>query len=111
MRTIPLMSGVPHFPDIIILGTTHPAPFVPTTHRSRWTFNMITPIHLLNPSPAETRFRITPQPGPGLWIRSKLLSTEMIQVFGTADVGMCGRATAETGFEVTGRTSKMRREF
>ena len=96
MRTILLMSGVPHFPDIIILGTTHPTPFVATAHWSRWTLYMITPVHFLNPSPAETRFGITPQPGPGRRIRSKLLSTEMIQVLGTVDVGMCRCATAET---------------
>src|ERR1700730_12711536 len=111
MRTIPLMGRISLFPNIIILGTTHPAPLFTTSHRSRRTLYMITPIHFLNPSPAKTRFRVVPQPRPRFGIGSKLQGTEMIQVLGTVDSRMSGCAAMETGFKVTCRTCKVGREF
>ena len=105
------MSGIPNSPDLFILCSTHPTPFIPTTHGSRQTLDMITPIHFLNPSPAETRFGITPQPGSRFGIRSKLLSSKMIQILSTVDIWMDWSAATETGFEVTCETSEVGRRF
>ena len=105
------MGRIPDSPNIIIFCATHPTPFIPTTHGSRQTLDMITPIHFLNPSPAETRFGITPQPGSRFGIRSKLLCSKMIQILGTVDIWMDWSAATETGFEVTGETSEVGRRF
>jgi len=72
MRTIYFMSGVSDPPDIIILCTTHPTPFLSTPKRTSRTLYVITSIHLLNPTSAVARPGIGLKPGTGGFVSSKL---------------------------------------
>jgi hypothetical protein len=102
MRAIKLMSSVPDPPNLIILGATHPTPLLPTSSRTRRTLDMITPIHLLNPTTTVARFGIRSKPHARLFVGSKEFVAKGGPVFGAGDVGVCRSTALKARSEPTG---------
>jgi hypothetical protein len=93
MWTIKLMSSIPDPPYLIILGPTHPTPFLPTSGRTRRALDMITPIHLLNPPATVARLGVRFKPYAGWFIGGKVFVAEGGPVLRAGQFGM-SRGTA-----------------
>lgn len=102
------MSGIPNSPDLIILCTTHPTPFVSTSNWSSGALHMITSIQFLNPTATETRFRIGFKPSSGLLVGSKVLIADTGPILHASNLWVSRSAAMETGFKLTGGTCEMR---
>jgi len=102
------MSGIPNPPNLIVLGPTHPTPFAPAPCRTRRTLDVITPIHLLNPTSAVARLGVGFKPDARLLIRSKVLVAEPGPVFRAGEIWVGGGPALKAGFETAGRTSEVR---
>ena len=109
MRTIDLMRCVSHLPNLVIFCPTHPTPFFPTPHWSRWTLDMITPIHFLNPAATEACFSVGFEPLSRVLVSSELLMATDVQVFRAREIRVRRGTTIETRFKPACWTSKMRR--
>ena len=102
------MGGIPDPPNLIVLGPTHPTPFLPTPRRTGRALDVITPIHLLNPTSAVARLGVGFKPDARLFIRRIVLVAEAGPVFHAGEIGVGGGAALKTGFETAGRTSEVR---
>ena len=111
MRTIRFMSDIPNSPDLIILRSTHPTPFPSTSNWPCRTFNMITPIHFLNPATAITWFGIRFKPNTRRFVSGEKLITSVSPIFHTSNLRVSRSATIETGFKLTCRASEIRNVY
>jgi hypothetical protein len=109
MRTITPMGGIPDPPNIIVTCTAHPTPFPSAPNWPGWTFDMITTIHLLNPTTAVTWFCVRFEPDPRGCIRRKIIFTNASPVFHAGHLWMDRSTTLETSLEFADNTGEMRR--